>query len=381
MSRLRPLPPWANPLILVLATTALYVVTARLGLTLALPPENKATAVWPPSGIALAAILLAGYRIWPGVWLGAFLANLWDYFGPANSHSFGTHFAVSSGIAAGSTFQALLGAFLLHRWVSNPISFDRSRNGFLFVGVTLLACLVAATVGVATLVLAGFAPRAAIGFAWWTWWLGDTTGILLVTPLILSWSKRPLFTWKSRQLAEAVLLIALLSGVGLFVFGGWSPWGIVTGSLTYMIVPLLVWATFRFAHHGATGSLLLVSSIAVWGTAQGHGPFVQATLNESLLLLQTFVGVLAMTTLALASILAERRHAQQAWADSIRHLERALHEIRTLHGMVPICAWCKKIRTDAGSWQQLEIYLREHTEAEFSHSICPDCSENRRRAL
>src|SRR5882672_2801669 len=103
----------AKPLVIVLATAALYVTTARIGLTLAMPPEYKATAVWPPSGIALAAVLLAGYRVWPGIWLGAFLANLWDYFDPANTFSLRGHLAVAYGIAVGSTLQALLGASLL----------------------------------------------------------------------------------------------------------------------------------------------------------------------------------------------------------------------------------------------------------------------------
>jgi len=95
--------------LLILLIAALYVITARLGLTLAMPPENKATAVWPPSGIALAALLLAGRRVWPGIWVGAFLANLWDAVSPATPFSLGAHLAVSAGIAVGSTLQAIAG--------------------------------------------------------------------------------------------------------------------------------------------------------------------------------------------------------------------------------------------------------------------------------
>src|SRR5687767_4961759 len=103
MSRLRRLSPWMKALIVVLATVVLYVLTARVGLQLALPPEKKATAVWLPSGIALAAILIGGYRVWPGIWLGAFIANAWDIFNPVREFSLGAHLAVSSGIAVGST--------------------------------------------------------------------------------------------------------------------------------------------------------------------------------------------------------------------------------------------------------------------------------------
>jgi integral membrane sensor domain MASE1 len=348
---------------------------------LALPPEKKATAVWLPSGIALAAIWIGGYRLWPGIWLGAFVANAWDFFDPANKFSLGGHLAVSSGIAVGSTLQPLLGAYLLRRWTGRESLFDGARSAFKFVGVSLFACLVASTLGVTTLTAMGFAPWSKYAFAWWTWWVGDTIGILIVTPLILTWCKPPWFPWEPRRLAEAALVLGLLLGVTLFVFAGWSPWGIFAGTLLYLTVPLLVWATFRFGQHGATAGLVLVSKIAVWGTAHGHGPFVHNTLNESLLLLQTFVGVLTVTTLALVGVLAERRRAEQAKLGAIQQLERAILEIKTLRGLIPICAWCKKIRNDAGSWEQLEAYLRDHTEAQFSHGICPECIEKRHGSI
>ena len=377
MSRFRSLPGWAKALALIAATAALYVFTARMGLALAMPPEKKATAVWPPSGIALAALLLAGYRVWPGIWLGAFLANLWDVSAPANVASFGTHLVVSSGIATGSTLQALLGCYLLHRWVGNETSLDRARNVFQFVAIALLVCLVGATVGVTVLVLADLTQWPQYVFSWWTWWLGDSVGILVLTPLLLVWNKPAWLEPNARRLLEASLLSALLVGVGLFVFGGWAPWGLVTAALTYMTVPLLVWAAFRFGEHGAMAALLLVSGMAVGGTVHGHGPFVHKTLHDSLLLLQTFVGVLAVTVLALTGALAERRRADQVKAALISQLEEALDEIKTLRGLIPICAWCKSIRNDEGSWEQLEAYLRDRTEAEFSHGICPQCAQRR----
>jgi hypothetical protein len=131
---------------------------------------------------------------------------------------------------------------------------------------------------------------------------------------------------------------------------------------------------------GATVGLLVVTGIAVWGTAQGYGPFVQETQNESLLLLQTFMGVVAVMTLTLAGSLAERQQAERAQASLIENLQHALNEIKVLRGLVPICAWCKRIRNDAGLWQQLESYLGEHSEVEFSHCLCPDCAETQRVA-
>ncbi|OWK45297.1 diguanylate cyclase/phosphodiesterase (GGDEF & EAL domains) with PAS/PAC sensor(s) [Fimbriiglobus ruber] len=290
-----------------LALAAVYVVAARVGLALALPPENKATAVWPPSGIALAAVLRFGPRVWPGVWLGAFLANIWDYFEPVNQSSLAGHLGVSFGIAGGSTVQALLGAGLIRRWVRRSNPFDRVEGAFKFIGTAPVMCLVAATVGVASLCLVGFAPWAAAPTNWWTWWLGDTTGVLVVSPLLLTWSRPSERGASRRRVAEAGLLFVLLLCAAVAVFGGRGPLSSAASPLVYLTVPFVVWAAFVFGLRGATAALFVLSAVAIWGAAQGRGPFARDSLNESLLLLQTFVGILAATALTAAAAVAERR--------------------------------------------------------------------------
>jgi integral membrane sensor domain MASE1 len=374
-SRFRPA--WASAWTLVALTAGLYIITARLGLALAMPPANKATAVWPPSGIALAALVLAGARVWPGVWLGAFLANVWDGLNPAAPTAFSVHAGISACIGTGSTAQALFGAWLLRRWTEHDTFLTRARSLFRFIGVAPLMCVMGATVGVSSLLVAGLTRWSDAGFSWWTWWLGDTVGVLVFAPLIIGWRQPFLWERTKWRFAEAGLLLVLLLGVGVFVFGGWSRWGSVTDALAYVLVPLLVWAAFRFGLHGAMASLVLVSGLAVWGTVHGYGPFVQNTRNGSLLLLQTFGGVLAVTGLALAGAVVEQREADCAKRALITELERALTEIKTIRGLIPICAWCKNIRNDQGSWEQLEKYLRQHTQAEFSHGICPVCLDKR----
>ena len=192
MKRLPHLPERLRYPLILLAIAAAYVVTARLGLALALPPERKATAVWPPSGIALAAVLLLGRRVWPGVWLGAFLANFWDYFGQRHGFPLVAHLATSGAIAAGSTLQPLLGASLLRRGNGEGLALARARDVFRFFAAGLAMCLVASSLGVTTLCLARFTPWGRFGFNWWTWWIGDTAGVFLVTPLLLAWSRPPL---------------------------------------------------------------------------------------------------------------------------------------------------------------------------------------------
>jgi integral membrane sensor domain MASE1 len=344
-----------------------------LGLTLALPPEAKATAVWPPSGIAFAAVVLVGRCAGPGIWLGAFLANFLDYFAATNRLPLATHLLLSSGIAVGSTVQALLGGWLVRCWIGGPGILDRTRSAFRFMGIAVLVCLVASTTGVTTMCLVGYAPWAHYGFNWRTWWIGDTIGVLVVTPLVLVWSRRPLLAGKSLLLAEAGLLWLAVLGLGLCIFERWNLRGIDTGYLAYMTIPPLVWAAFRFGRYGATATLVLMSGLAVLGTAHGHGPFVRPTLNQSLISLQTFVGVLTVMTLALVAVLSERRQAKEEQAHLMGQLLQALTEIKTIRGMIPICAWCKKIRTDVDSWEQLEYYLSKHLDATFTHGVCPEC--------
>jgi integral membrane sensor domain MASE1 len=352
-----------------------YIATARLGLTLALPPEAKATAVWPPSGIAFAAVVLVGRGAGPGIWLGAFLANFWDYFSATNKLPLATHLLLSSGIAVGSTVQALLGGWLVQRWIGGPGILDRTRSAFRFMGIALLVCVVASTTGVTTMCLLGYAPWAHYGFNWRTWWVGDTIGILVVTPLVLVWSRRPWLAGKSWLVAEALLVWLAVLGLGLCIFERWDLRGIDTGYLAYMTFPPLVWVTFRFGRYGATATLVLMAGLAVLGTAQGHGPFVRPTLNQSLLLLQMFVGVLTVMTLALVAVLAERRQAKEEQAHLMVQLFEALEEIKTICGLIPVCAWCKKVRTDTGAWEQMEYYLSKRLEATFTHGVCPQCAK------
>jgi PAS domain S-box-containing protein len=323
----------------VVALAAGYVVTARLGLILALPPEKKATAVWPPSGIALAALLLLGYRIWPGIWLGAFLANLWDYFNPANPFPLTAHLLVSAGIATGSTLQALAGSFLVRRWIGPTNPFDRASHAFTFAGVAMLMCLIAATCGVASLYLGGFALGRAVGFIWWTWWLGDMTGVLTVGALILTWSNRPPFIMESRCLMEAAMFLVLLLALASAIFGIMSPVVTLPPPLAYLTVPFVVWATFRFGLHGAATTIFLLSIIAVLGTSQGTGPFTQPTVQESLLLLQAFMGVIAVTALVMAAVLNERRAAEVAVRSSQEREKERADELEAILRATPTPIW------------------------------------------
>lgn len=199
-----------------LLLAAAYYLAGRLGLLLAIPP-GYASAAWPPAGIALAGVLLGGWRVAPGVWLGSFLLNVGTgYSGAAPLLSYG----VTAVIALGATLQAGIGAWLIRRrgFPANVLTAGSGVIGLLVLGGPV-ACLLNPSVAVGVLWLVGRIPDAAVPFNWWTWWVGDSIGVLLFAPLVLVWSVRPWGTWVRRQLYVTLPLMLLFGVVvALFVF-------------------------------------------------------------------------------------------------------------------------------------------------------------------
>jgi diguanylate cyclase (GGDEF)-like protein/PAS domain S-box-containing protein len=286
------------------ALTVAYFVAGKLGLALAYL-NSSATPVWPATGIALAALLLLGNRAWPAIFVGAFLVNV---------TTTGT-IASSLGIAVGNTLEAVVGASLVRRFAGGRHAFDRARDVFKFA---LLAALgsttISATIGVASLALVGHARPVDLGSIWLTWWFGDAVGDLVVAPVLLLWSAKPLRPWKERRALEGAVVFALLLAVGGMVFWGLLPFRSKNYPLEFLCLPLLLWAAFRLGRRDAAFASLLLSAVATWGTIEGVGPFERDVRNESLVLLQAFIGVVALTTTALAAVVAERRRVQQSLA-------------------------------------------------------------------
>ena len=272
-----------------------YIFVARIGLSLD-AVGGFATLVWPASGIALASLLLGGFRLWPAVAIGAFAIN----------YVTGASVLAALGIALGNTAEALVGAYLLKR-IDFKNSLERVRDVLaMIVLAAALSTLVAATAGATTLVMANIIPRAGFGDAWQSWWVGDAIGILLVAPLILVWSEWKHRQWRSR-LIESVALIAVIIASGILIFAtDASPQNAARGR-EYLLFPPLIWAALRFGVRGAVTSATLATAIAIVYTAFGHGPFVKTDLHASLLEVQTFVAVCATTFVLLGASIAERK--------------------------------------------------------------------------
>jgi len=287
-----------SDLIAIALMTAAYFAAGKLGLSMALVHPSS-TAVWPPSGIALAAFLLLGYRAWPGVALGAFLVHV------TTAGSIGTSLA----IAAGNTLEAVAGAYLILRFANGARCFDRVQDTVKFAVLGgPVSTAISSTIGTTALAVSGFATWVDYKPIWLTWWLGDQAGVLIVAPLLLLWRADFRVRWSWIRLSEFATLLLSLAITGQIVFGPLSRRGY---PLEYLSIPFLVWAALRFRPREAATVSLLLSGIAVRGTLRGFGPFSVGTKNDSLLLLQAFMSIVAIMTLTLAVLTAERLRADE----------------------------------------------------------------------
>jgi diguanylate cyclase (GGDEF)-like protein len=261
----------------------------------------SASPVWPAAGIALAAFLICGFRVWPAILVGAFLVNV---------TTAGT-VLTSAGIAIGNTLEGLLGAYLIVKFAQGLKAFNRAQDVLKFALIAgIVSTTVSPTIGIVSLSLGGFANWADFGSIWLTWWLGDGVGNLVVAPLVILWFTDRRVKWSSAQKLELSILVLCLVLVGDGLFGGAFHGQIKNYPLEFVCTPFLIWAAIRFTQREAVTALTLLSGVAIWGTLRGFGPFVSGTPNTSLLLLQTFIGVVTVMTMALAAEFSERRRIE-----------------------------------------------------------------------
>ena len=286
---------------------AAYFGLAKAGLAFAFANESV-TAVWAPTGLSLAALLVWGPRVWPGVLVGAFLANV-TTDAPLGS---------VLGVSVGNTLEALAGAYLL-----NLVGFDRSLARVRdVVALAVLAAgastLISATIGVASLYAGGAVAASDLLTTWRVWWLGDMFGDLLVAPLFLVAASRPRLPTRRLAAGEAVMLLVALGAVAALAFRS------AELVLPYAVFPPVLWAVFRFGQPGAVVSSALVAGIGVWATSEGSGPFAIGSADDDLLRSQAFAGVLCLTALVLAAVRSEREQAEQRRLEA--ELSRQAHE-------------------------------------------------------
>lgn len=285
----------------VILLAIVYHLAARLGLSMAYLQDNT-SPVWPPTGIALAALLIFGTSRWPGITLGVLLGSLLT----------GAPFNLALGMSIGNTLEALIGAYILQRYVNFHLEMDRIQDVIGLVVVAIFSTMLSATAGASTLVLIDFAPIETYGSIWITWWIGDLLGALVVAPFILVWSQVKFNLVNRQKILEAALVFILLGIVTWYVFIYQTSASIYHQALLYLIFPFVIWAAIRFGQRGGTTAVIMVSGMAIWATVAGLGPFSLHSKNDNLILLQTFLGVVSLTSLILAAATMERIQASRS---------------------------------------------------------------------
>jgi PAS domain S-box-containing protein len=360
--------------------TLVYFAAGRLGLSLAFI-NDSASAVWPPTGIALAALLVLGLGAWPAILAGAFLVNVT------------TSGAVlpSIAIAIGNTLEGVVGAWLIMRYAGGRAAFERPGDIVRFTLIAAVATGIAALVGASTLQVFGLAQPADFASIALTWWLGDAVGATVVTPLILLWLHPSTIHWTRARVLEVVLLALVLLAVCLFVFTS-STAGLRNYPLQGLVYPVLLWSAFRFRPRETATALAAVAVMAIVGTLNGYGPFALATPNESLLVLQLFIGVASVLLLAVAAevgierrgssrIRALNEELEQRVAERTEELTREHQRLVEAQKVAHVGSWEWDVGSNSLSWSEelYRIYGVSPSEAatyeSFLQSVHPDDRE------
>ena len=296
------------------ALAALYFIAAKASLAFAIPP-GYASPLWVPSGLALAACLLVGTRVWPGIWIGAALVNL----------TVEQSFVAAVLIGTGNTLEALAGVTLIRRWIEAPQRLHATGDALRFVAAAVLCSLVAPSIAAAPLTMDHALPARTLLTNWFTWWQGDLLGILIVTPLVLSWSTRPTLDWTPTRVAEAALALVLMVLAAQWIFSTSAPAGMPEPE-PYMATPFVLWAALRFRQREVTTAVAILGGLALWHTIAGHGPLATGNSIESLAILVGFVATLAVMGLVLSAALEERREMLQGLRKRHDRLEASVRE-------------------------------------------------------
>lgn len=303
--------PARSRVLIPLCVAVAYVVAAKLGLAFAFETK-QVTALWPPTGIALTALLIWGYRAWPGIWIGAFVSNaviaepVWT----------------AAAIATGNTLAPVFGCFLLRRSGFNN-SLDRVRDVLLLAAFgCIVAMTVSATNGVTALALARIIPWSAFASVWWVWWTGDAMGALFVAPPLLTWIAR---TPKPDRREGHLLELALLGALVLI--------GTVSSFLTDLplrlsVYPFVMWIALRFTQRETATAIAIVFGVGVWGTVHGFGPWTTGPIDTRLVQLDSWMSILAVTGLVLGAAMAERRAARNELSELLRGTRQSAERLQ-----------------------------------------------------
>jgi signal transduction histidine kinase len=318
----------------VIAVAFLYYLSACLAHFLGFK-DSTSLPTWPPSGIAFALIILFGRSIWPGIAIGSLVANLMSgwYNETVSAQSM---IIMSTMVAMASTVEALLGNYLIKSWIRTDYPFNTAKHAFRFLFVVLLSCMVGGALSACSLYVSS-----AIGLQFWntyflSWWIGDVTGVLLFTPLILSCVYFAKSRLSKRRLLEVAVFIAFVALFFLALQTEYSNTAVLR-ALPFLIMPFLLWLAFRVELAFAMAGVVLVALVSVYASVRNFGPFVLSSAEDSIVLLQIFISVISVSTLVVSATVRERLDTQHKLEEFNETLEAKVEErTRALNDEVTI---------------------------------------------
>lgn len=323
-----------NPDLKIILVAVLYYISARLGYFLAFH-DSTALPTWPPSGIAFALVILLGRSTWPGITIGALVANLMAYWNTATLPT-QTIITISSLIAIGHTLEAVIGNLLIKKWIKDDFPFKRAKDAFRFLFVTLFMCAVGAGIGSVSLLGNGVISVDEALQTGFSWWVCNVVGILLFTPFILACAKKREFKFNIIRAIEVCIFILSIAGIFLLLQLDYLN-DTMERALPFLCLPFLLWLAFRFDLLVAVAGVVIASLFSIYETVKQIGPFVLPQSDDSMLLLQIFIGVISISTIILSATVYERLSAQRELKTFNLNLETIIQErTKELHDEIKI---------------------------------------------
>lgn len=302
---------------LIVVTILAYVIAGYIGVEYATVGADTISAIWPASGIAIACVYLGGYWMVPGVLVGSALVNM-HLVGLGSSPA--TDVIAVLVMAVGAATEAFFGAWMLRRFSPAPDPFANVRGALVFFFYcTLGSTVISASIGSLAIVAGGLDVVSAFPEIWFTWWVGDAVGILVMTPFLILWLTLPLKRLPRRMMLEAALFVLVFAIFAIAIFSLNIP-------LSFMILALLGWLAFRYGRRAAALGIVVSTAVAIVATAQGRTVFSTDSLAGSLLLLQAYILSTTFPILVLATAMYERQGMQQALEQTNLLLEQRVKE-------------------------------------------------------
>ncbi|HWQ90972.1 MAG TPA: MASE1 domain-containing protein, partial [Clostridia bacterium] len=333
------------------AVAGLYALAGVLGLLTGVN-ERPLVIIWPPAGLALGLLLIAGNRVLPGLLLGAI------GFGVAVSWNASTQFPLGmlSGalLGVGHVLAAILGAHLTRRYANGAAALEQTQTVLVFVALGVLtSTAVGATITTSAIVLAQPVLWSESVTIWIFRWLASMVGALALAPALMAWktADAPLPPPSSKRRVELVLMLVLLTLICVIAFTDWII--DLTGTpVSFLVLPIPLWVAFRFGRRGTTGVILIIVTVAIACTLAGQGPFHSTSFPTSLVLLQNFIAVLIVITLILSADVSQRQFMEA-------HLRSSEQRYRALFETNPMPMWvfnCDSLRFLAVNQAAIDHY-------------------------